>query len=302
MCLFLRWRVIGVLCLFSAGLVAGCGGKAQSIQSSDAAGDASLIQSSDAITDASLAQAAASDASSAPSSDAASNSLTPCDPLARRPVHIAAGAAVAQDAQETLYVAEEPSSALSRVFVSHAGTLYERHVSGSGGGPSKCTLSYDDVDGLGIAPHALLTQTSDGTTSAMALASYGSRIFIGDANASYQMLQLVNATSIANMKALGLPDEVTYVGTMDNSQQVVIATSVGNSQSGYRVFYGSRDNMAERTIMSVTTDGVLSAPMQVVNFVVGSTQKQVVLGGAETQNYPVDAGLSDAGVERGSFD
>ena len=152
----------------------------------------------------------------APSSsgDAAVTAST-CDPLARREMTLVNVLGVGKDTQGTYYVADEPSGSYEpRVFVSLDGTLFVRHVSGSGGNGSGETLSYDDADSLGIPEQALLLDVVDGHATAMALAPYLTRYFIGDVGASYDSLELADAADVALMKIMSLPHRVNYLGSI----------------------------------------------------------------------------------------
>ena len=114
----------------------------------------------------------------------------------------------------------------------------------------------------------------------MALAPAGSRYFIGDANATYQMLDLVADGSIAGMSIMSLPHEVRYSGSIDVNYEVVVTAPVGGSVSDCRVFYGTKDAMVERSVTSVEWGGAMSAPTQTINFIVDSVAKQIQLPAA----------------------
>jgi hypothetical protein len=243
---------------------------------------------------ASVAKDKAPDAST---SDTANNlgQLNTCDPLARQPLSIGPIVGIGQDDQSTLYLADQSSSSMPRVFVSQGAALYQRYVRGSGQSGTGYTLSYDDSDNLGIPPHALLVQTQDGQASAMGLADEGTRFFIGDADATYAPLTLVDSTAIAGVALMSLPYEFEFIA-IDNVTTVVTIPINGDYASA-RVFYGPKDNVQQRTVTSVEFGGALSAPTCTVHFLVGSDELQVTLGGSAATTgdgaIPLPYGLAD---------
>ena len=223
----------------------------------------------------------------------ASVQTVPCNPLARRSLQLTNVWGVGTDGQGTFYVADEPTGSYEpRVFVSLGDTLYARYVEGSGqSGSTHYTLSYSDADALGIPQQALLIDASSGQAAAMALAPYGTRYFIGDASGSYQSLALTDASSIGSLNVLSLPHEIAYLGAIDGAQQVLVTMPLDGSELDYRAFYGSKDNMVECEVTSVTAGGAMSAPTRTVVFKVGPATKQVVLGG-QAFPAPEDAGAA----------
>lgn len=225
---------------------------------------------------------------SAPRLDA-STARVACDPLARREMKLTNVLGVAMDAQGTYYVADQPAGAYEpRVFISLDGTLYNRHVAGSGSNGSGYTLSYDDADALGIPEHALLINVSGAKATAMALAPAGSRIFIGDASANYESIDLVDASAIGSMKVMGLPHRVNALAPVDGAQMLVTEPIAGSTQDG-RAFYGSQEAMNECDGVKITIGGAMSAPTTIVVCTMGSQTKQLELRSGTKFPPPMDA-------------
>jgi hypothetical protein len=223
--------------------------------------------------------------------------LIACDPLAPRPVALRSLLGVGQDAQGTLYVADQLNSNTDRVFISVGDTLQRRRVAGSGsGGPGAnrdYALLYDDIDGAGLGSQHLLIQIRGGVTTAMALGPPNSRAFIGDPGATYQLITVLDNAAIAGMETRDLPHRVCYVGVMDGTEQVVVTGPLGTCSEEPRVFYGTKDDMIERQVTGVENSVFVS-------FLVGSTTKRVQTGNPFPDGGVVmpDAGMlpPDAGV------
>lgn len=174
--------------------------------------------------------------------------------------------------------------------------MFQRYVRGSGQNGTGYTLSYDDSDDLGIAAHALLIQTQNGRATAMGLADSGTRFFIGDANATFEPLTLVDASTIVNMPIMSLPYEVEYTQIVDTGSSTVVASPINGDFGSARVFYGAKEDMQQRPVTSVEFGGALSAPTRTVHFLVGTQELQVVLGGSEFPPPPDAGTTSDAAV------
>jgi hypothetical protein len=220
-----------------------------------------------------------------------------CDPLAARPIVLTNVLGVGQDGQGTCYVADQPNTSTERVFVSVGDTLYRRHVGGSGSrgatGGLDYTLSYDDVDAAGIPSQALLLQVRSGVTTAMALAPAGSRVFIGDAGATYELLTVLDNGAVAGMKTRDLPHEVRYIVDLDATQQVVVTAPVGQGLDECRVFSGTKNDMVERPVTAVEFGGAMSSPTTTISFLVGSATQQILL---TSGIFGMDAAPPDSGV------
>ena len=211
-------------------------------------------------------------ASSVGNAGASSAGATACDPLAPPAITLEKILGVGQDAQGTLYVADQTSDYITRVFVVNDGVLVRKYVTGSGGQGSgsetDCTLSFQDSATTTATPLALLIQIRGGTTTAMAIDPSSSRIFIGDPNATYTLLNLVNPSTIAGMPLQNLPNNIDYVEDMSDGNVIVITAPVNyNSASPHQVYYGSAAAVIERTITS-DTQGLDISEGPVISFVV----------------------------------
>jgi hypothetical protein len=215
--------------------------------------------------------------------------LVACDPLAPRPVALRSLLGVGQDAQGTLYVADQLNSYTDRVFISVGDTLWRRPggLGGTRGSGANVDylLGYYDSDGAGLGSQHLLIQIRGGVTTAMALGPLTSRAFIGDPGATYQLITVLDNAAIAGMETRDLPHRACYVGVMDGTEQVVVTGPLGACSEEPRVFYGTREDMIERRVTGVEDS-------LVVSFLVGSTTKQVRIG------MPPDGGvvMPDSGM------
>jgi hypothetical protein len=224
--------------------------------------------------------------------------LVACDPLVPRPVTLRTLLGVGQDAQGTLYVADQLSSYTYRVFISVGDTLWRRPGGLGGmrgsGADVDYLLGYYDSDGAGLGSQHLVIQIRGGVTTAMALSPSSSRAFIGDPGATYQLITVLDNAAIAGMKTRDLPHRVCYVGAMDGTEQVVVTGPLGECSEEPRVFYGTKEDMVERQVTGIE-DFVF------ISFLVGSATKQVQIGNPYPDGgatLPPDGGVvvSDGGT------
>jgi hypothetical protein len=180
---------------------------------------------------------------------------TSCDPLAATSTALGVILGVGQDAQGTLYVADELEPSSGRVFVANGDTLYRKHVSGSGQsgtGPDRdYTFTFGDPGGDAQAARALLVQIRGGNTTAMALGPAGSRTFIGDGLGQVR-IPLVDPTVVDRMRVVNLPRVVQRIGDVANGDVIAVTQPMDDSasESNLRLFYGAPHTVIERHIVS----------------------------------------------------
>lgn len=195
---------------------------------------------------------------------------------------------VGQDAQSTIYLADEVTSPYAdRVFVSDGDTLYRKRVRGSGssGGP----VDEDFAFSYEVAPSALRTlliQRRGGVVTAMALGPGDNRGFIGTPAATDEMLTVLDANAISGMKVRNLPGEVVleYLADVEDGNVIVVTRPRDDwSYSDFRLFYGTLDQMLERKVLNVYRGNDTD-----IIFLVGSSQFDV--------HFSIVYDVSDAGV------
>jgi hypothetical protein len=164
---------------------------------------------------------------------------------------------VGQDAQGTVYVADQAPDYITRVFVVKNGVLVRQYVTGSGqrgrGSDTDYTLSFQDSATTTSTPPALLIQVRNGTTTAIGIDPNSARVFIGDPNASYTLLTMVEPSTIAGMPLQNLPNKIAYVEDVSDGNVIVITAPVDYSSTNltkHTVYYGSAGAVIERTITS----------------------------------------------------
>lgn len=191
------------------------------------------------------------------SSDAgndAAAALGPCDPLTPTAVTLGAILGAGEDPQLTFYLADQAATGQGRVFVSEGGTLYRQHVAGSGGSSpasnADYTFSFQDPLADASDLRALLIQVRDAAVSAMALGPGNSRNpYTPDAGD--ELLTVVDAGAIAGFKIQNLPVQVEYVADVSNGDAIVITEPMDPwTYSGFRLFYGTSNQMIERPIIT----------------------------------------------------
>ena len=230
---------------------------------------------------------------------ASSTGAAVCDPLAPPPITLGTILGVGQDAQGTLYVADQTPDYVTRVFVVTGGVLVRKYVTGSGqrGGQSDTdyTLSFQDsAPSTSTIPPALLIQIRGGSTTAMAIDPNSSRIFIGDPSAAYTLLTLVDPSTIAGLPLQNLPNTIAYVEDVNDGNVIVITMPVDYTSASpfrHKVYYGSTDAVIERTITS-DTQGLDISSGPVISFVVDSATYTF----SYYYPYPPDSGVRSGGI------
>ena len=217
-------------------------------------------------------------ACSSQSSGSSPSASTTCNPLAPPPTSLSNLLGVGQDAQGTLYVADQPPSpAQTRVFIATgSGPLVRQQVIGSGSnGSGQYTLSYVAPGASYDTAQALLLDVSGGTATQMALGPANSKSFLGGPGET--PLTVVDAGTVAGRPIANLPGVVQYVADVsDGSAIVVTAPGEVDSTSDFHLFYGTPPALAERTIVS------FSQPLSgypTIAFQVGSATYTMAIGG-----------------------
>jgi hypothetical protein len=217
-------------------------------------------------------------AACSPHSSASPSASAPCDPLAPQPTSLSNVLGVGQDAQGTLYVADQPPSpAQIRVFIATgSGPLVRQQVIGSGSnGSGQYTLSYVAPGASDGTAQALLLDVSGGTATQMALGPADSKSFLGGPGET--PLTVVDPGTVAGRPIENLPGVVEYVADVsDGSAIVVTAPGEVDSTSDFHLFYGTPPALAERTIVSFSQS---FSGYPTIAFQVGSATYTMAIGG-----------------------
>jgi hypothetical protein len=196
-------------------------------------------------------------ACSATSSSGGSASSGPCDPLAPPPTSLSNVLGAGQDAQGTLYVADQPSGLPTpRVFVSGGGKLVRQDVTGSGqsgggkpGSAAEYTLSFEPPGADASVARSLLLATQGGTASQMALGPANSKSFIGGPGET--PLKVVSDGTVTSMPIVNLPGVVDYVADVSDGSVIVVTSPMDLASSAdFHLSYGRPSAMQERKIVS----------------------------------------------------
>ena len=230
--------------------------------------------------------------------NAGASSTAPCEPLASPAITLGKVLGVGKDAQGTVYVADQTPELITRVFVVKDGALVRQQVTGSGesGGGTNAdyTLSFQDAATTTSTAPALLIQVRNGTTTAMGIDPNSARVFIGDPNASYTLLTMVDPSTIAGLPLLNLPNKIAYVEDVSDGNVVVITAPVDYSSTNltkHTVYYGAATAVIERRITSDTQGMDISAG-PVISFLVDSVSYTF----SYYYPYPPDSGVRSGSI------
>lgn len=194
------------------------------------------------------------------SSSSNSNSSTtassgPCDPLAAPPTTLQNVIGVGKDGSGTLYVVDEPTGAYEpRIFISVGSKLQREYVDGSGQSGSmtdgSVTLSFSDPGADASTARNVAIAVSNGKATSMSFASSG-KSNPGDPGET--SLTLVDASNVASLTIVNLPNEIRYVADVSNGDVIVVTAPTLNDENGTpdeRVFYGTTGAMIEHPLVS----------------------------------------------------
>ncbi|HEY1695795.1 MAG TPA: hypothetical protein VGG39_26690 [Polyangiaceae bacterium] len=203
----------------------------------------------------------------------------PCDPLSPPPTSLSNVLGVGEDAQGTLYVADEPQGlGEPRVFVGAeaAGPLVRQEVIGSGeNGSGQYTLAFVGPGASDGAAQSLLLDTSGGAATEMALGPADSKSFLGGPGEA--PLTVVDPGTVTGLAVVNLSGTVAYVADVSDGSVIVVTNLVDIvTPSPVRLFYGSPPALAERSIVSF--DQSLSG-YPTIAFQVGTATYTMAIGG-----------------------
>jgi len=189
--------------------------------------------------------------------------LTPCDPLAGKPITLGAIVGVGAD-MSTLYV-----DASNGVFVSNASDqLIRQHVLGSGSsGTTEALFTFVAPGGDQSLERNLLVEVQGAVATSMALGPADSKAFLNQAPADAKALTLMPASATAGMAIVNTPNVISYMADVANGD-VLLATVPMNDDGttpngGLSIFYGAPTGpIAQRPIktfeQSLSGNGTLT--------------------------------------------
>ena len=208
-----------------------------------------------------------------PDDPSSSDGGTPCDPLAAPPTTLGTILGVGEDASGTVYVVDQASASIVRVFVEQGGRLVRQAVDGSGQiGSDEYLETFASPDAPGTSRDLTLV-VSDGEAVSMALGAAGSaKGNLGRADAgAMTSLTLLAPSTVAHLTAVDVPGSVSYVADATSLGQAIVVTAPLDDDEGtgaFRLFYGPPDAMVERPIASF--EQALSG-YPTISFTVGSS-------------------------------
>lgn len=204
------------------------------------------------LTAATLTACSTSDDPAASADAGNTSAVGSCDPLAAKDITLGAIVGVGQDSAGTLYV-----DSANGIFVSGNGKMIRQHVVGSGesgssSGITEYSFDFQPAGDDGSGARTLLVETKDKTVTAMALGPADSKGFLGESDAGLTPLILVDATQVTAMPVVNTPNEISYVGDVENGN-VILATYPMNGDSiaqfsGLAIYYGPSTAVAQRVI------------------------------------------------------
>lgn len=186
------------------------------------------------------------------SGDASRETVTPCNPLAAKPIALGPVVGVGKDGAGTLYVDSSHG-----IFVADAGStdLVRQHVVGTGSSGTTeflFTFAAPDAD-LSTARQLLLETTgSPPMATAMALGPVTSKVFLDQSPAGTTALTLVDASTVSGLAVVNTPNVISYLADVANGD-VILATVPMNvdatsSNGGLAIFYGPPTAVDQRPI------------------------------------------------------
>lgn len=245
------------------------------------------------------------------SGDDDSEGAAACDPLkssgsASLKLEHVLGIGKAEDGR--FFVVDRPKSGSERLFVSSDGSLVRRD---GGGGASSSTepgiermsLSSSGDDGLIV----LIELRGSAVRMAILEGAAGGTKELSVDRSDAELLTIADESEIAGMPVRDLPGDVAleYSAQVDDGERLIVTRPEHDwSYEDFRVFFGPKDHVAERTVVNVTRarDGGSTN----IRFKVGELDAEVFFpnrltgDGGESITEPVTLtiGSKQFGIER----
>ncbi len=201
-----------------------------------------------------LARLAACTTSNANNNDSGSNTgaLTPCDPLAAKPITLGTIIGIGKDTDGTLYV-----DAANGVFVSDGnGKLLRQDAVGTGqSGNNEFLITFGPAGGDTTTWRNLLVETQGAKATAMALGPTSSKAFLNAAPPGITTLTLVDASTVAGLTVVNTGSEISYVADVSNGDVLVATVPVNadssSSTGAVSIFCGPPAAVAQRPVTAL---------------------------------------------------
>ena len=208
--------------------------------------------------------------------DASTAALSPCDPLAPKPITLGDVVGVGQDTSGTLYV-----DSANGIFVSDVGNeLVRQHVVGAGSsGTTEFLFSFEPPGADFSSARDLLVETAGTAATKMALGPTSSKAFLNQSPAGTTALTLADAVTVSGKTVVNTPNVISYLADVSNGD-VILATVPMNADEtstdgGLVIFYGPPGAVEQRKITafeeSLSGNGTLT-------FLVGGTANVLAFG------------------------
>lgn len=153
-------------------------------------------------------------------------------------------------ADGTIYVLDEGQPDY-RAFVSEGAVLQRKKVAGSGSAPGWVSASVTDSNG----PFTLKVESSNGVPTRMAVFRGELKDKTFEIGVEGDVLELVDASTYASFEVRNLPGAVIVeydASTSDGRRIVVTRPEVDGSYEDFRVFFGTSEQMVERSVQNVS--------------------------------------------------
>ena len=208
--------------------------------------------------------------------DASSQTTTPCDPLAAKPLTLGTLVGVGKDAAGTLY-----ADSSHGVFVGST-RLVRQQVTGTGSsGTTEFLFTFEAPGADASSAQQLLVETtgSPPTATAMALGPTSSKAFLNQSPAGTTPLALVDPSTVSGLAVVNTPNVIFYLADVSNGDVILATVPVNadetSTDGGLVIFYGPPGAVDQRTI---TAFGESLSGNGTLTFLVGGTPYVLAFG------------------------
>jgi hypothetical protein len=183
--------------------------------------------------------------------DASTAALSPCDPLAPKPITLGDVVGVGQDTSGTLYV-----DSANGIFVSDVGNeLVRQHVVGAGSsGTTEFLFSFEPPGADFSSARDLLVETAGTAATKMALGPTSSKAFLNQSPAGTTALTLADAVTVSGKTVVNTPNVISYLADVTNGDVILATVPMNEDETslagGLAIFYGPPTAVAQRTLMT----------------------------------------------------
>jgi len=179
----------------------------------------------------------------------------PLDDTGPEPVELNDIIAVGRDSEGTVYVVDSEDTVHYRIFISKAGTLYQKRITGAGTGGNHYLFTVGDEE----YEFVLIIEISDDDHMEMALvfdADYEGPI--SDMPQGSEMLEVLDESYLSGMEAMSVPRirHIEYFAQLKNGNYLIVVRPEYEWELEDMVlFFGAEKNMLHRRILEVSQGG-----------------------------------------------